>query len=87
LSGPRVAGRRQLWRFAQFSDHALACAEATEADAVLLTMDSARRLLPEWSWLALAEPAPELVTRVVWQPATRPVVQRAAEVISGLAEA
>jgi LysR family transcriptional regulator, benzoate and cis,cis-muconate-responsive activator of ben and cat genes len=76
-----------LWRFAQFSEHALACAEATEADAVLLTMDSARRLLPAWSWLPLADRALELVTRVVWQPATRSVVQRVAEVISGLAEA
>jgi DNA-binding transcriptional LysR family regulator len=76
-----------LWQFAQFSEHAMACAEATEADAVLLTIDSARRQLPNWSWLPLAEPPLELVTRMVWQPATRSVVQKVAEVISGLAEA
>jgi DNA-binding transcriptional LysR family regulator len=75
-----------LWRFAQFSEHALACAEATEADAVLLTTDSAERQLPGWPWLPLAEPALDLVTRVVWQPATRSVVQRVAEVISALGE-
>jgi DNA-binding transcriptional LysR family regulator len=87
LVAARDADALPLWRFAQFSEHALACAVATEADAVLLTIDSAQRLLPDWSWLPLAEPALELVTRVVWQPATRSVVQTAAEVISGLAEA
>jgi LysR family transcriptional regulator, benzoate and cis,cis-muconate-responsive activator of ben and cat genes len=83
----RDVGAVPLWRFAQFSEHALAGAEATEADAVLLTIDSARRLLPGWSWLPFAEPKVELVTRVVWQPATRSVVHRVADVISGLGEA
>jgi hypothetical protein len=63
------------------------CATAMDADAVLLTTDSARRVLPGWSWRALAEPALELVTWLVWPPTTRSVVQRVADVISGLAEA
>ncbi|MGP4020668.1 LysR family transcriptional regulator [Saccharopolyspora sp. 5N708] len=76
------AGAVPLWRFAQFSEHALACAEATEADAVLLTEHSANRLLPGWPWLSLVDPPLELTTWVVWQPTTRTVVQQVAALIS-----
>ncbi|ASR35992.1 LysR family transcriptional regulator [Prauserella marina] len=79
-------GVTPLWRFAQFSEHARSCAEATESDAVVLTENSARRLLPQWPWLRLAEDSVDLTTWLIWQPATRTVVTRVAEVISGLAE-
>ncbi|MCI2422419.1 LysR family transcriptional regulator [Saccharopolyspora sp. K220] len=80
------AGAVPLWRFAQFSEHALACAEATEADAVLLTEHSANRLLPGWPWLSLTDPPLELTSWVVWQPTTRAVVEQVAELISQRAE-
>lgn len=58
--------------------------QATEADAVLLTEESVRRLLPDWLWLPVTEPAVELVTWLVWQPETRQVVERVAELVRGL---
>ncbi|MEV6233105.1 LysR family transcriptional regulator [Saccharopolyspora shandongensis] len=79
------AGAVPLWRFAQFSEHALACAEASEAEAVLLTEHSAHRLLPGWPWVPLVDPPLELTTWVVWQASTRPVVEQVAELISGRA--
>ncbi|OXM70135.1 MULTISPECIES: LysR family transcriptional regulator [Amycolatopsis] len=76
------AGVVPLWQFAQFSEHARACAEATKSDAVLLTEHSATRLLPGWPWRPVVEPALELVTWLVWQPSTRTVVDEVARTIS-----
>ncbi|GAB3572848.1 LysR family transcriptional regulator [Amycolatopsis endophytica] len=75
-----------LWQFAQFSEHALACAEATKSDAVLLTEHSATRLLPGWPWRPVVEPELELVTWLVWQPATRAVVDEVARRLAGVGE-
>ena len=74
------AGAVPLWQFAQFSEHALACAEAAKADAVLLIEHSARRLLPEWPWLPLTEPEVSLSTWLAWPPETRTVVGEVARV-------
>jgi DNA-binding transcriptional LysR family regulator len=72
------AGVVPLWQFAQFSEHALACAEATRSDAVLLTEHSAARLLPAWPWLPVVEPQLDLVTWLAWQSSTRTVVDQVA---------
>jgi DNA-binding transcriptional LysR family regulator len=72
------------WRFARFNENALLCAEAAEADAVLLSASSAGRLLPEWEWSMLADPQVALRTWAVRQPLTRRIVSATMEVISGL---
>ncbi|MDQ0378483.1 LysR family transcriptional regulator [Amycolatopsis thermophila] len=78
------AGAVPRWQFAQFAEHALACAEATKADAVLLTEHSATRLLTSWPWRPLVEPELELVTWLAWQRSTRTVVAEVAEELIGL---
>jgi DNA-binding transcriptional LysR family regulator len=75
------AGAVPLWQFAQFTEQALACAEAVRADGVLLVEHSAQRLLPDWRWLPLTEPELTLDTWLVWQPLTRDIVTEAARVI------
>ncbi|MEU6036826.1 LysR family transcriptional regulator [Actinomadura sp. NPDC047616] len=75
------AGVVPLWQFAQFSQHARAFAEAVKADAVLLMAHSARRLLPDWPWLPLAEPEFPLVTWLTWPLETRVVVRDVARVV------
>jgi DNA-binding transcriptional LysR family regulator len=75
------AGATPLWQFAQFSEHALACAEAVKADAVLLIEHSARRLLPDWPWRPLTEPELQLVTWLTWPPETRTVVDDVVRVV------
>ncbi|WP_155055746.1 LysR family transcriptional regulator [Streptomyces blattellae] len=77
------AGLVPLWHFAQFSEHALVCAQATKAEAVLLIEHSARRLLPDWPWLRLAEADLALTTWLAWPSDTRSVVRRVARVVSG----
>jgi len=72
------------WRFARFSENALVCAEATDADAVLLSEPSAIRMLPEWSWSKLVDPAVPLRTWAARQHLTRAVVTAAMEAVSGL---
>ncbi|MEV4729716.1 LysR family transcriptional regulator [Saccharopolyspora sp. NPDC049426] len=76
-----AAGAVPLWQFTQFSEHALACAEAVKADAVLLVEHSAHRLLPDWPWLPLTEPELPLVTWLAWPAETRAVVRDIARVI------
>ncbi|MER7010236.1 LysR family transcriptional regulator [Saccharopolyspora sp. NPDC000359] len=76
------AGAVPLWQFAQFTEHALACAEAARADAVLLTAHSSRRLLPDWPWLPLTGPELALTTWLAWPPETRTVVGEVARTIS-----
>jgi DNA-binding transcriptional LysR family regulator len=75
------AGAVPLWQFAQFTEHALACAEAAKADAVLLVEHSARRLLPGWPWLRLTGPELALTTWLAWPAETRTVVGQVAEVV------
>ncbi|GLY65024.1 LysR family transcriptional regulator [Amycolatopsis taiwanensis] len=80
------AGAVPLWQFAQFSQHARACAEAVKADAVLLVEYSARRLLPDWPWRPLIEPRLSLATWLVWPSETRAVVGDVARAIRGQGE-
>ncbi|MBS2539121.1 LysR family transcriptional regulator [Catenulispora sp. NF23] len=75
------AGAVPHWHFAQFSEHALACAEAAKADAVLLIEHSARRLLPQWPWRPLTEPEVPLFTWLAWPTETRVVVRDVAQVV------
>lgn len=75
------AGIVPRWQFAQFSEYALACAEAMKADAALLIEHSARRLLPGWPWLALTEPELPLVTYLAWPTETRAIVKEVARVV------
>lgn len=56
LSAAHDAGITPHWRFAKFTENALASAEAAEADAVLLTEPTAARQLPDWPWSRLVEP-------------------------------
>jgi DNA-binding transcriptional LysR family regulator len=69
------------WRFARFSENALLCAEATDADAVLLSEPSAARTLPEWPWRTLINPAVHLRTWATRQDRTRTVVTQAMETL------
>jgi DNA-binding transcriptional LysR family regulator len=75
------AGAVPRWHFAQFSEHALACAEAAKADAVLLIEHSAQRLLPQWPWRPLTEPEVPLFTWLAWPTETRPVVRDVAQAV------
>jgi len=74
LAASHDLGVSPQWRFAIFSENALACAEAVEADAVLLSRHSAERLLPGWTWSELVEPRVPLTTWAVRQPQTRQIV-------------
>ena len=75
------AGITPLWQFAQFSEHALACAAAVKAEAAVLIEYSARRLLPGWPWIPLTEPDIQLVTWVAWDSEARTIVEDAVRVI------
>jgi DNA-binding transcriptional LysR family regulator len=68
-------------QFAQFSEHALACAAAVKAEAAVLIEYSARRLLPGWPWIPLTEPNIQLVTWVAWDSEARTIVEDAVQVI------
>lgn len=70
------------WRFARFSENALLCAEATEADAVLLSEPSAARMLPKWPWSQLVDPAVPLRTWMARQDRTRTAVTATMEAIT-----
>lgn len=74
LAAAHQVGSAPRWRFASFTENALLCAEATDADAVLLTESSAARLLPEWPWSRLVDPEAALHTWAARQPLTRAVV-------------
>jgi len=76
------AGVVPLWHFAQFSESALVCAQAAKAEAVVLMEHSARRLLPDWPWLPLAEPDLALTTWLTWPTDTREAVREVADVVS-----
>jgi LysR family transcriptional regulator, benzoate and cis,cis-muconate-responsive activator of ben and cat genes len=69
------------WRFARFSENAFLCAEATKADAVLLSEPSAARTLPDWPWRQLINPTVYLRTWATRLDRTRIVVVRAMETL------
>jgi hypothetical protein len=81
LAASHEAGAAPVWQVATFTEHALACAEATSSMAVLLTEVSATRLLPGWRWRQLTEPSMSLETWLVRQPVTRGVVSQVATAI------
>ncbi|KAA9155280.1 LysR family transcriptional regulator [Amycolatopsis acidicola] len=78
----RALGLHPDWVFAWFTENALACATASEADAVLLTEPSAKRLLPEWPWAPLTDPGFALPTWLARQAQVRTVVTQVAEVLA-----
>jgi DNA-binding transcriptional LysR family regulator len=75
------AGGTPRWCHAKFVENALICADAADADAVLLTRPSAARLLPEWPWSELVAPEVTLRTWAACQQRTRPVVTGALDTI------
>ncbi|HVV14585.1 LysR family transcriptional regulator [Amycolatopsis sp.] len=78
----RAQGLHPDWVFAWFTENAHACAVASEADAVLLTEPSARRLLPDWQWAPLTDPGFALPTWLARQAQVRAVVAQVAEVLA-----
>lgn len=76
------AGVAPGWVFARFAENALACAEAADVAAVLLTEQSAARLLAGWRWIRLVEPPFLMRTWMVRQLITRAVVARTAAVFA-----
>jgi hypothetical protein len=81
LAASHELGVAPAWRIATFNEHARACANATSSVAVMLTEASASRLLPDWQWKQLLEPAMALETWLVRQPVTRDIVQQVASII------
>ncbi|TQS29647.1 LysR family transcriptional regulator [Microbispora sp. KK1-11] len=77
-----AAGVRPYWRFAQFTEHVLACAQATRSDAALVASHVAALRLPAWRWRPV-EGLPEAVmtTWLVCQRPTRAVVDEVADVV------
>src|SRR5882757_8442006 len=62
IAATHQAGITPRWRSARFVENALICADASNADAVVLTEPSAARLLPAWPWSRLVEPEVALHT-------------------------
>ncbi|WP_138413567.1 LysR family transcriptional regulator [Sinomonas gamaensis] len=77
------AGVQPKWQFAQFVEHALASAEAADADAVLVSRYTAERQLPGWVWHPISALPIEMTTWLVSQPRTRAAVEAAAAVVVG----
>ncbi|MGS0688713.1 LysR family transcriptional regulator [Nakamurella sp. GG22] len=73
------------WRFARFSENALLCADATDADAVLLSEPSATRTLTDWPWRKMIDPTVHLRTWAARQERTRTVVTQAMETMCSTA--
>ncbi|HEX4359613.1 MAG TPA: LysR family transcriptional regulator [Pseudonocardia sp.] len=74
-------GRPPRWRYARFVENALICADAADADAVLLTGPSAARLLPDWPWSELVAPEVTLRTWAACQQRPRAIVTAALDSI------
>ncbi|HEX4248935.1 MAG TPA: LysR family transcriptional regulator [Pseudonocardia sp.] len=70
-------GGTPRWCYGKFVENALICADAADADAVLLTRPSAARLLPDWSWSELVAPRVTLRTWAACQQRPRAVVAAA----------
>jgi DNA-binding transcriptional LysR family regulator len=80
-------GIHPRWHFASFNENALLCAEATDADAVLLIELSAVRTLPTWSWRQLIDPTVHLRTWATRQDRTRAIVIHTMETLCRTASA
>ncbi|MEV4086518.1 LysR family transcriptional regulator [Nonomuraea fuscirosea] len=77
-----AAGVRPHWQFAQFTEHVLACAQATRSDAALVASHVAATKLPGWRWRAVEElPQAVMTTWLVCQRPTRAVVDEVAGVV------
>nr|WP_066290325.1 LysR family transcriptional regulator [Arthrobacter sp. B6] len=81
LATSHELGVAPAWRIATFNEHARACADSTSSVAVMLTEASAHRLLPDWHWKQLVDPAIALETWLVRQPVTRGIVEKVADII------
>ena len=86
IAATHQVGITPRWRFARFVENALICADASNADAVLLTEPSAARLLPAWPWSRLVEPEVALHTWAARQPLTRGVVAAVMDTITKLTD-
>jgi len=82
LAASHELGVAPAWRIATFNEHARACADATSSVAVMLTEASAHRLLPNWQWKQLVDPAMALDTWLVRQPVSRGIVEDVAAIIT-----
>jgi DNA-binding transcriptional LysR family regulator len=69
------------WQFCQFVEHALACAEAVSADAVLVAEHTAAAQLPGWRWRPVDGLVPAMTTWLVRRPNARAVVREVAATI------
>ncbi|MCF6469431.1 LysR family transcriptional regulator [Nonomuraea sp. MG754425] len=77
-----AAGVRPYWQFAQFTEHVLACAQATRSDAALVASHVAALRLPGWRWRPVQElPQAVMTTWLVCQRPTRAVVDEVAGVM------
>ncbi len=82
VSAAEALDVRPDWTFAWFTEHAHACAIASDAAAALLTRPSAHRLLPDWPWLPLTEPGFALPTWLAQESQVRTIVAAVAEVFA-----
>jgi len=64
------------WRPASYVENAAACARATGAVVSVQTESTAKRLLPDWHWFPLIEPAVDLESWLVAPRDLRPTVQK-----------
>lgn len=74
----QLTGARPRWHFRAYTENASACALATGSIASVQTRTSALRLLPEWKWVPLVDPAIEMETWIIKQPSNRAVVDAVA---------
>jgi DNA-binding transcriptional LysR family regulator len=82
LAAAMNVGVQPIWVFGQFVEHALASAEATAADAVLLGSHTAQQQLSGWTWRPLEDLSLAMTTWVVRRAETRTGVQAVAAVIA-----
>ncbi|MGW0809954.1 LysR substrate-binding domain-containing protein [Nonomuraea sp. NPDC002799] len=77
-----AAGIRPYWQFAQFTEHVLACAQASRSDAALVTSHTAETKLPGWRWWPVEGlPQAVMTTWLVCRRPTRAVVDEVAGVV------
>ncbi|MEW1808760.1 LysR family transcriptional regulator [Pseudarthrobacter sp. NPDC080039] len=81
------AGVQPKWQFAQFVEHARASAEATDADAALISQLTAQRQLPGWQWRPIHGLPLEMTIWLVSQQQTRAAVRAAAQTVVAYAAA
>lgn len=72
-------GVHPLWQFASFAQYALPCAEAVDAEAVLVSSATAARQFQGWHWRPIVGLDADLATWLACQMQTRTVVQAVAK--------